>query len=391
MTDTTPATPADELRAAASLLRVAASHATPGPWRTHDTWVDRGGHTATVLTDRPDINDTELVAWLPTMSNQPWDEARNAWRNAGWMALMSPSVGLAVADWLEASGLLLAAMPPSFNHDHALRVARLVLGTTDQQPETAPDDRYRTAWHSARNRAAVLSAEITRRAPLLGEYAAEIERLRAERTELIRQRDQIAMDTIKALPAPVDRSAVLNEAADLLTEIGTPIFGNRSEHERGLMYGAERLRRLADEAQQPEPVNAEENPDDAARRFARRLHAVEQLCSGRPGYHTVTVKALLTAMSDADDEAQQPETEAAPWPSTTEYTVEIREADVWVGVTFHCLTLTEARERRDAHRHRSPNTRFRIVRWDETATVVETDPEPCATADALAQTQQSTT
>lgn len=31
----------------------------------------------------------------------------------------------------------------------------------------------------------------------------------------------------------------------------------------------------------------------------RRLAAVERLCSGRPGYHTVTVKQLLTAMSDA--------------------------------------------------------------------------------------------
>jgi len=41
-------------------------------------------------------------------------------------------------------------------------------------------DRYRLAWHNARRRAGVLSAEVTRRAPLLGKYAAEIERLRAE-------------------------------------------------------------------------------------------------------------------------------------------------------------------------------------------------------------------
>ncbi|MFJ6239857.1 hypothetical protein ACIQH0_38065 [Streptomyces griseus] len=49
-------------------------------------------------------------------------------------------------------------------------------------------------------------------------------------------------------PAPADRAAVLREAADLLSELGTPIFGERSEHERGLMYGADRLRRLAGEA-----------------------------------------------------------------------------------------------------------------------------------------------
>ena len=56
-------------------------------------------------------------------------------------------------------------------------------------------------------------------------------------------------------------------------------------------------------AQQPTPaVELTETADDVTRRFARRLAAVERLCSGRPGYHTVTVKRLLTAMSDADDE-----------------------------------------------------------------------------------------
>lgn len=34
---TTP-TPAAELRAAAATLREATGHATPGPWRPHDTW-----------------------------------------------------------------------------------------------------------------------------------------------------------------------------------------------------------------------------------------------------------------------------------------------------------------------------------------------------------------
>lgn len=51
----------------------------------------------------------------------------------------------------------------------------------------------------------------------------------------------------------------------------------------------------------PEPTDLTERPEDTARRFARRLNAVERLCSGRPGYHTITVKQLLTAMSDADD------------------------------------------------------------------------------------------
>ncbi|CAL9530092.1 zinc finger domain-containing protein [Streptomyces sp. enrichment culture] len=64
-----------------------------------------------------------------------------------------------------------------------------------------------------------------------------------------------------------------------------------------------------------EPVDTfadtDETPEAAARRFARRLAAVERLCSGRPGYHTITVKALLTAMSEADDDQAD---ETAPHP-----------------------------------------------------------------------------
>lgn len=53
------------------------------------------------------------------------------------------------------------------------------------------------------------------------------------------------------------------------------------------------------------PTDTAEGPEDAARRFARRLRAVELLCAGRPGYHTITVKALLTAMGEADEEGQE--------------------------------------------------------------------------------------
>ncbi|MFD9853430.1 hypothetical protein ACFWXZ_14375 [[Kitasatospora] papulosa] len=48
-------------------------------------------------------------------------------------------------------------------------------------------------------------------------------------------------------------------------------------------------------------VELEDARRDAAQLRAR-LAAVEQLCGGRPSYHTITVKALLTAMSDADDD-----------------------------------------------------------------------------------------
>ncbi|MEZ7005001.1 hypothetical protein [Streptomyces sp. AD55] len=84
-------------------------------------------------------------------------------------------------------------------------------------------------------------------------------------------------------------------------------------------------RRVADEtaATETQPTDAEESPAEAARRFARRLAAVERLCGGHPGYHTVTVKALLTAMSEADesavgaeqDEAADAETQAVEDPA----------------------------------------------------------------------------
>jgi hypothetical protein len=127
-----PKTPTAELREAASLLREAASHATDGPWRPHDTHLDHGGHTATVMTDRPDLNASYLIAWVPTMSHEPWDETRNAWRNAGWMALMHPGVGLALADWLDAHAQILTtaaqADPDSSLARHAVAVARQILG-----------------------------------------------------------------------------------------------------------------------------------------------------------------------------------------------------------------------------------------------------------------------
>jgi hypothetical protein len=44
------------------------------------------------------------------------------------------------------------------------------------------------------------------------------------------------------------------EAADFLREIGTPITGERTEHERGVMYASERLRAMA--AAAPAPVES---------------------------------------------------------------------------------------------------------------------------------------
>lgn len=63
--------------------------ATAGPWRAHDTHLGQYGHAATVLSG--DGNDIDLRAWLPSMSNEPWDEKRNVWADAAHIAAHDPA------------------------------------------------------------------------------------------------------------------------------------------------------------------------------------------------------------------------------------------------------------------------------------------------------------
>lgn len=49
--------------------------ATPGKWRTHDTWLPHGGYAATVMSGQGD--DIDLRAWLPTFSDESGTRARN--------------------------------------------------------------------------------------------------------------------------------------------------------------------------------------------------------------------------------------------------------------------------------------------------------------------------
>lgn len=67
-------------------IRARLEAASPGPWRTHDTWLDWGGHTATVLRGPADKVAIAGVAWLPTRSPEPWDETRNVWNDATFIA-----------------------------------------------------------------------------------------------------------------------------------------------------------------------------------------------------------------------------------------------------------------------------------------------------------------
>ncbi|SES03935.1 ead/Ea22-like family protein [Streptomyces qinglanensis] len=125
----TDPSPADELRTAAARLRALATAATPGPWRQHDTHLGQYGHTATVLSG--ERNDTELRAWLPTMSQESWDETRNVWADAAYIAAMHPGIGLALADWLEHAAQQEAYTLAEWGHrggggPHALAVARTI-------------------------------------------------------------------------------------------------------------------------------------------------------------------------------------------------------------------------------------------------------------------------
>ena len=134
--------PTDELRTAAEKLRSLATAATPGPWRQHDTHLGQYGYAATVLSGEG--NDTDLRAWLPSMSQEPWDETRNVWPDAAYIATMHPGVGAALADWLDAEAAIwdavetvkaeygpkgLKVTTPLSTHAEALAVARAINGT----------------------------------------------------------------------------------------------------------------------------------------------------------------------------------------------------------------------------------------------------------------------
>jgi hypothetical protein len=63
-------------------------------------------------------------------------------------------------------------------------------------------------------------------------------------------------------------------------------------------------------------------------------------------------------------------------PPVTEYRLEFFDADMWNPISQKRQTLDEVRATRDIFRRGYPDARLRIVRWDETSTVVESDEQP---------------
>ncbi|MEU1327212.1 hypothetical protein [Streptomyces microflavus] len=133
-TSPTPADrPAEELRAAAELLREASIDATEGPW-TADHPAERWGET----------KDALLVGKGKTLTTL--DSQYNGHLNADYIALMHPGVGLALAAWLDREAEIwqviddasahpeetgLKVTVGASTHVEALAVARQLLGTTE--------------------------------------------------------------------------------------------------------------------------------------------------------------------------------------------------------------------------------------------------------------------
>jgi hypothetical protein len=80
-------------------IRARLAEASPGPWRAHDTWLDSGGHTATVLRGPEGEPCIDGVAWLPTRrSDVYWDDQRNVWADAQFIAAARQDVPALLAE-----------------------------------------------------------------------------------------------------------------------------------------------------------------------------------------------------------------------------------------------------------------------------------------------------
>ena len=134
---TPPATPTSEIRAAVAKLRKHVKHATDGPWVTSSVWSPRATSTSAVYSHAHPTGTVESEVVASGRIKSGYGGIREPW-NAEYIALMQPSVGAVLADWLalEADVIeLRAAEDGSYEHavaldgDHALAIARQINGT----------------------------------------------------------------------------------------------------------------------------------------------------------------------------------------------------------------------------------------------------------------------
>ncbi|WP_405548796.1 hypothetical protein [Streptomyces microflavus] len=320
MPNPTPADrPTEELAAAARKLRAAClavgdpDH--PGlPWHAERCGHKDRGECACIVAQGRTAEGSGPVTALHYIADTEHPDL------AAYIALMHPGVGLALAAWLEREAEIwqviddASAHPEetglkvtigASTHAEALAVARQLLGTTEAEGEPDEQEPVQLRWGLDD----VMYGDDDTTTMLLSgpgrePYWVELD---PERTAALRD----ALAGPAAPPAPADRAAVLAEV-DWIVE-HCPDHGC-VEPETAVCHCeiADRLRRLADDAAAgvQQTTTSEESDGTALRRYARRMAALDRLCSGRPGYHTVTVKQVLTAMSDADD--KQPAAPAAP-------------------------------------------------------------------------------
>jgi hypothetical protein len=114
--------PAETLRAAASLLRQRAEKATPGPWKP----MVLGSEGYLVHRDSGTIRERGRGR-VARFGCKDWDADR---ADAEYVAAMHPLVGVALAGWLDRFGDKLYCYGPA-EFEHALAIARAYLGETD--------------------------------------------------------------------------------------------------------------------------------------------------------------------------------------------------------------------------------------------------------------------
>ena len=127
---------AEILRGAAALLRVRAGGATPGPWASLDEGdrliASRAGVSAARA--RPHHLDTEDLPRGPVNSAEwVFDTPLDHPANAAWVAAVHPGLADPLARWLGLQADMQDASGGgnSAETDHALAVARVILGSTD--------------------------------------------------------------------------------------------------------------------------------------------------------------------------------------------------------------------------------------------------------------------
>ncbi|MFF5670289.1 hypothetical protein [Streptomyces hygroscopicus] len=135
MTDTSPA---DQIRAAAVLLRTlatAASTDTDGTptahWNTEPCWPDDDDGSRFLYGDHLTRDDGRRISWpLLTRGGSHQRPSYMHGQHAEYAAAMDPTVGLAIAAWLDSAAADAEQVGPD---PHAIAVARQIL---DEETES---------------------------------------------------------------------------------------------------------------------------------------------------------------------------------------------------------------------------------------------------------------